>query len=690
MSRIHRNAALSAVALACAAGSTRADIPYWWYINNNNFGFEIKHMPDFDQRRSASGNTQGLPNNGSMYCVPTATVNLFAYAANHGFPNIGPGMANWQLQSKYNIATATINNVGFYMGTTPSGGTGGQGWDDGLATWLAGHPYMEYSHYWASGTWAPTMADMTLSVGQGGIVAFAYGRYQIASNWNGYPRVSTRTGGHAVTLTGTWKIGSDEHILYRDPADDSANATQSTFGNTMYNTLTRQVAFGQSSGQVRNCVELVTNSNDNLRRIIDEYVSIRPKFGMHFSPSQQVIGFVLPQAFFTNALIELPSEVHLDPSVDIIDAVLSPDNAEVFALVEDLLGNEHVQVVDPATGQMLNTWAFPRLEKITFGRKRQLYATDGPKTYCLDPDTGAIVASLNMNNDAMVYRDGTDQLCVLDGTSLKWYPENLALITAPPTWNIPTSVPIGANPKISIGPASGRVWLTTEASDALYGLLLPASGGPLQVLTISLPGIVNPGAVCEDAAGGLIVACDGSVKHVKQASTPVGSFWYIDTSSPWHNKPAGPMFCTSQSRTNFDPLLHTGPAWNNIDPSQLTFGEFMPDCPGDLDGSQRVDVNDLNQLLAGWGTASLSSDVNRNGITDVDDLNMLLANWNKSCVDLPCPGDADGNGVVNVDDLNLVLSNWLTADDVGDFNSDGVVNVDDLNDLLSHWQNTCL
>ena len=150
MSRIRRNAALSAVALACAAGSTRADIPYWWYINNSNFGFEIKHMPDFDQRRSASGNTQGLPNNGSMYCVPTATVNLFAYAANHGFPNIGPGMANWQLQSKYNIATATINNVGDVLGGTlavdgmvdgfgPSLLTGSLddiGWDDNGGTLL--------------------------------------------------------------------------------------------------------------------------------------------------------------------------------------------------------------------------------------------------------------------------------------------------------------------------------------------------------------------------------------------------------------------------------------------------------------------------------------------------------------------------------------------------------------------------
>ncbi|MCA9283326.1 MAG: hypothetical protein KDA30_14950 [Phycisphaerales bacterium] len=58
-----------------------------------------------------------------------------------------------------------------------------------------------------------------------------------------------------------------------------------------------------------------------------------------------------------------------------------------------------------------------------------------------------------------------------------------------------------------------------------------------------------------------------------------------------------------------------------------------------------------------------------------------------------CPGDIDGSNTVDVDDLNGILSNWLVNVGVGSpldlANDDGVITVDDLNVVLSNWQNDC-
>jgi hypothetical protein len=50
-----------------------------------------------------------------------------------------------------------------------------------------------------------------------------------------------------------------------------------------------------------------------------------------------------------------------------------------------------------------------------------------------------------------------------------------------------------------------------------------------------------------------------------------------------------------------------------------------------------------------------------------------------------CPGDTNGDDVVNVDDLFTVLGDWGQSDSPGDVNDDGIVNVDDLFVVLGHW-----
>ncbi|MDP6891027.1 MAG: GC-type dockerin domain-anchored protein, partial [Phycisphaerales bacterium] len=48
------------------------------------------------------------------------------------------------------------------------------------------------------------------------------------------------------------------------------------------------------------------------------------------------------------------------------------------------------------------------------------------------------------------------------------------------------------------------------------------------------------------------------------------------------------------------------------------------------------------------------------------------------CEDTPCPGDIDGSGEVDVNDVLLVLGAYGTDDPAGDINGDGIVDVNDI------------
>lgn len=56
---------------------------------------------------------------------------------------------------------------------------------------------------------------------------------------------------------------------------------------------------------------------------------------------------------------------------------------------------------------------------------------------------------------------------------------------------------------------------------------------------------------------------------------------------------------------------------------------------------------------------------------------------------LNCPGDANGDDLVNLDDLNLVLTNFGTNNEEGDVDESGTVDLDDLNLVLTNFGVAC-
>jgi len=54
-------------------------------------------------------------------------------------------------------------------------------------------------------------------------------------------------------------------------------------------------------------------------------------------------------------------------------------------------------------------------------------------------------------------------------------------------------------------------------------------------------------------------------------------------------------------------------------------------CPGDLDGNQSVDLDDLNLVLTNFGQSTSNGDADGNGSVDLDDLNIVLTNFGTNC-----------------------------------------------------------
>ncbi|UCD74421.1 MAG: hypothetical protein JSV91_11590 [Phycisphaerales bacterium] len=69
----------------------------------------------------------------------------------------------------------------------------------------------------------------------------------------------------------------------------------------------------------------------------------------------------------------------------------------------------------------------------------------------------------------------------------------------------------------------------------------------------------------------------------------------------------------------------------NIDDIQIWGVTPDEPCPGDVNGSGVVDIDDVFDVLTHWGEGAGQYDVNEDGIVDIDDIFAILAAWG------PCP-----------------------------------------------------
>jgi len=622
---MNRNiASICVVGVLCGASTAFGDIVLANWNSSNSYHAKLAHMPDFDQRRDNCCGSPGLPGDGGMHCVPTATMNMFCYAANHGFPWLDPGPGIWQSNLKYDEATNAISVLGALMGTTAANGTGGSGWKNGSAVWLAffGNGLLTSSATYLDSNTTPTVNQMALKVCTGSVVAFAYGRYDVVGTIFGLPLLH-RTGGHAVTFAEAKRNASTFYLRYRDPADDGTNATQSLFVNKEVTVTSISVVFDWAPLSIRTVHAIDYPSSDGKIRIVDGYVSVKPIWFLSFinTGGQYELKQFFPVLLGSSGI---SGNVAMGTIFGVKGLELELDGASALALVETSAAASLPKIRRfNLPEQTFVDLPIADAKAFITGRDGRIYVHDGSKLYCHKPDGSLESATSSIPTPtALAYDDVNDQIVVLSvpQRAIRRLNKNLSVVD---TFIIPTSMPMAGDGSVIVNPIDQHVVFITDGSSQLGELTAPGAGLSFSQYTVI--GLPTPKSLSPSDDGKIFASTVNGLRVLVQTQD---AGWAIDGASPFHNLPITGRMASQRSRSNVDPLLHDTPDWNNILPEDLlAIGSSVIDCLGDLNSDNIVNGADIAVLLGAWGTADIIVDLNADGIVNGADMALLLGSW---------------------------------------------------------------
>lgn len=639
-------AAALAIAAALVVSSSATPHKATWNAWND-YQYHVLQMPDIDQRWGT------VPGFGSMYCAPTAALNLAMYAANHGFPQVQPGPNCWGClpldQQSINDLISALLTMGIFMGTTADDGTSASGTFSGLTSYLGAPniPLDVYGHFTSTYS-APQMDELAAHAIDGSIVMFCFGRYVIVAQSGSLIEVSNRNTGHCVTMVRAENDGQMRILWSRDPAQDENPddlAMQSIFTNRNYTPVDDYLVFRDSPFFSRFMTALEHPVGDGIVRLIDSAQRVRPTVGHSFTPNHVQVH--KPFGSFTVPANPIPIPLPIDP---LGPGFAIADSAEYWLDSSVILlarsgGVSEVRRLNPFSGETLLLGTFSNATKIEVGRHGDVFVLAGNQLFHRearpldDPNAQWDVLALHMPTgapifpDAMAYDDASDELVLLSSAQrvmVRAWDFGVALPHYQ-TYETSLEIPMSSNMSMAIDPRDQMTWFVSDASTALYGLALPVPGAPLEWEVFGHPAIPEPRSISIGANGRLYVSIPDVGDEVLVAMVPgPDDRWMPDPNWAFDGIRVGEGFRVSRGRTNYDPALHDGPEWLNVDPDQepLVFdGDVVPDCYADLNADFVVDVSDLLILLGEWGTPGSIADLNHDGTVDVSDLLILLSSW---------------------------------------------------------------
>jgi hypothetical protein len=217
---------------------------------------------------------------------------------------------------------------------------------------------------------------------------------------------------------------------------------------------------------------------------------------------------------------------------------------------------------------------------------------------------------------------GDNQGLALLVTDLVQDPNNPESLDIPPADGVPAGMsnfsrPDGITNPPETDPVTGYVGVqrgTAGAMDLLqiggaqnnFGFALPAGSGVAENDTV-VPGVGQSGS--QELASGSFTAPSASGMYEFHLASAIANV-FTQVNSPPSSSPvvAATVDATAGSIT-------------------FAVGEA---CPGDLDGDQDVDLDDLTLLLQNFNSGP-GGDIDGDDDTDLDDLTLLLQNFGTSC-----------------------------------------------------------
>ena len=194
--------ALAGAATLLAGTVSRAEIcSAEKFYNGTTYRYSICHVTDLDQRREELPPfTVGLPNGGKMDPCAYVSYELDDIYSQPWISRHHAGPGYWGPESppnqpQYNTMTSALAQMGSFMGTDPTDGTGGGEGQFGIQLWLGSPANLAgdfiVSYYAASGSYSPVFSDMALTALGDGLVMPVIGWYK---SWGrSSPRSQRRT-----------------------------------------------------------------------------------------------------------------------------------------------------------------------------------------------------------------------------------------------------------------------------------------------------------------------------------------------------------------------------------------------------------------------------------------------------------------------------------------------------------------
>lgn len=582
-----------------------------------------QNVPDFDQIRAA------LPNSGNMYCVPTSATNWMAYISNNGLPAVLGGPFNWQSASVYDYVTTHIDYLGDEMKTSATGGTGGGDARDGLSDVLWDRaPFVFTVNTWYGYVRIPDLYDL---MADNRLTMLCYGYYKPDANGR-----YARDGGHCISLTGLENAcGSNPVVRFRDPADDSTDTSQSTFTSRVSNAELRTLP--TSSGNITRWRLSSLSPSSTTLRCIDRHVTIRTRFAIWASA---VNGSFIRQDLINSIHAQggTLSTFTTGNNLPVNEGVLSPDGLHIYYTTAS------EAVFDPiiplyrqrlATGQAQRLATLDSHTPMVFDRFGALYFYRFGRIRKYDLSSGNLVEvasfqpALGTFPEAMAWDDARDQLVVLlqgsGNRTMQLLSRTLAGLGSYP---LPTSATTSGQLRFDIIPSGGFV-VGSTASGVLHNIRFNNILPRLDLTqSFSAAGATGVRAIQISEQGYLCAMTSAGVREFERNGTT--GQWQSVAAPRFGTLPASPIMVLSRGRTNFDPLIHNTPEWNDVlvpEPTPVP----IRDCPADqnLDGAHSV--GDLFLFLQRYFGGERTGDFNESGVISVQDIFDFLAAYFAGC-----------------------------------------------------------
>jgi hypothetical protein len=653
-----------------------------FWDNHLRFKYTLKDgLPDFDQMRL--GLSQALQFPGDSHCGPAAGTNMSVFAAENGFPELLPDQVglDWEAAGNYGAGTLLVKSLAAPMkcgcvNDPSTGGTRPQGFSDGLVFKLATRKVTVRSHF-PVGLFAPTLNNLAVTGLNNNAMSIMYSRYKVV-DFTGPPFPGFRkvafNGAHFVTIRKIERDGAKCMVWVRDPADElkppiPPNPPPDVKSQEPFKDRLHWADDGWVfvvAGPVLGW-RYATRLNDQFFPpypgingefiLIDAVITARPSESRVIGANGKLKRIVGGPSWLKGvegglagdglACEEVPTDF------TVLDGDTDPDGRGLIVIAQDeaaapgpVVGN--VRLIDFATDELEILADIPGASDLAVGRNRAAYVVAGsalhripvPLVFATDvPEEGQeqMAASIMLPHpaDSLVYDDDDDAVAILNVADRKLMRVDQSLAGPVTTLDLPREVAVAPDARLAIRRSDSSLWITSSASTSVYRLTPTKGlmGGGLMAEAIELPGVLSPTSIDFPDDANIVVSDGGALIEFE----PIGDAWVALPGSEFSSLDCdAPIIIIEDDRSNGDPVLHDGPEWFEMPPTELppAFAEQPdPGCQGDLDGDGIVGAADLGILLSLWGSDGFGqlSDFNGDQVIDGQDLGILLAAWG------PCP-----------------------------------------------------